>query len=123
MAKNVVLKDRNGNELNVGSKLYMHDIQLYVDEDQLNFISIKRYSTSNEPINTFEKVCKYCQNDFYESAILLDDNEGEVYAGYFKFNSPDEFRFVGIKINETISKISKTYTSFTLIYDNISEVV
>ena len=58
MAKNVVLKDRDGNELNVG-KLYKHEIGISGKDEEKCIEQIYFYSTDNTTFTTYEEFYNY----------------------------------------------------------------
>lgn len=84
MAKNVVLKDADGNELNAG-KLYKHNIRLSYQGERVFALSLELYTTKNIQIDTFGKLTSYYQGDIEICTVIYDENEEMTYPGFIAF--------------------------------------
>lgn len=85
MAVDVILKDRNGNELNVGSKLYKHNIRLSYQGERVFSLTLELYTTKNIQIDTFEKLTSYYQGDIEIGTVIYDENTEMTYSGFISF--------------------------------------
>lgn len=111
MAVDVVLKDRNGNELNVGGKLYKHNINFTIDEDGMQVVYLTHYSTSASLIETMEQLCTLFYENEQINIVYVDDNEGETYTGILRFYTPNDFTVHATRVTN-YSTNAETYVSF-----------
>ena len=80
MAVDVVLKDRNGNELNVG-KLYTHVIYIAGEGEEIGFEMIKILLPISQPFTNYNDFYNYLKNGNYNKRYFTHCFSSE-YTGF-----------------------------------------
>lgn len=120
MAKNVVLKDADGNELNAG-KLYKHNLYIAIDTDEMQYFNYVIYSTNSKEITTFEEFISYFLDDVSESIVFSDENEmGKYFGSITKQGGENELALYGFYVDKNSSANHYfTFTSVNYIDDTV----
>ena len=109
MAKNVVLKDRDGNELNVN--LYNHKITIE-NEDGLACVIFKILSYRNTPFTTYGELYSY-----------LNDRNDKTHYGFFHSEVEEEItqlEQIDIQEDNILAEISYIEFAPSRVFDNIT---
>lgn len=125
MAVDVVLKDRNGNELNVGSKLYAYSINIDVDGDDISW-SVYFSTPSTKLINIddvegVEQILPLMCEDYQYSGYLINNNDGEIYIIYdIHRNMNNEVIIKAYKLSDTSVQISEWINNYDIVLADIT---
>lgn len=113
MAKNVVLKDIDGNVLM--PKLYTHFLLLFIATEEVDLqVIFSHYSFSNEPFNNAEDLKNVMALDLSLSCIIQDAGDtGINFSGFIEFRENNVW--VGTYNNDgPIKEATVTYSEISI---------
>ena len=121
MAVDVVLKDRNGNELNVGGKLYRHNIKSeYHNSGYQLFLTF--YKTNNAPITTLREILDLLGYGNNTLCYIYNAEDDYQYIGNL-YSDMDEMGFIGMCINDSSATIYDVFWSQESDFDDITDTI